>query len=270
MNCTNRWIAEALAAGEEEDTGKASKVLVNCWAGISRWRNHTGEVVVKKAKAKDEIRKIAGRPRWQLPFSWSTGIWTSSKQSDRWGNIDSYPIREVSGETCQRCFSQQRFPRAACSVWERACKSVIDQFQKVCNRGWRTQGPIMALQEWCDVDAKNLTLQMLNKKMVNVIIYGTTRNSFAWCWHFSQAQDLNGTTVRTLTLQKYGWRATHWWGAGQSLQVENGRLEIRVKGTVVQTWKSPILHEYKHRSPDPSTQDFIFQQTMLRIKVCLS
>jgi len=31
-----RWIAEALAASEEEDTGKPSKVLVNCWAGISR------------------------------------------------------------------------------------------------------------------------------------------------------------------------------------------------------------------------------------------
>ena len=43
MNCTNRWIAEALAASEEEDTGKPSKVLVNCWAGISRWRNDTGE-----------------------------------------------------------------------------------------------------------------------------------------------------------------------------------------------------------------------------------
>ena len=36
MNCTNRWIAEALAASEEEDTAKPSKLLINCWAGISR------------------------------------------------------------------------------------------------------------------------------------------------------------------------------------------------------------------------------------------
>ena len=38
MRFTNRWIAEALDASEEEDTTKHTKVLINCWAGISRWR----------------------------------------------------------------------------------------------------------------------------------------------------------------------------------------------------------------------------------------
>ena len=33
---TGRWIAEALDASEEEDAAKHSKVLINCWAGISR------------------------------------------------------------------------------------------------------------------------------------------------------------------------------------------------------------------------------------------
>jgi len=33
---TGRWIAEALDASEEEDTTKHTKVLINCWAGISR------------------------------------------------------------------------------------------------------------------------------------------------------------------------------------------------------------------------------------------
>ena len=58
------------------------------------WRV-TPEVAVKiiispKGKTKDEIRKMAGQPHWQLPFLWSTGIWISNKQSDRWRNNDDW------------------------------------------------------------------------------------------------------------------------------------------------------------------------------------
>ena len=93
MRFTNRWIAEALDASEEEDTTKHTKVLINCWAGISRWKNKS-ELAIVRGKCLaifnqsivlgiEQLGKITGQPPWQLPFSWSTGIWTSNKQSDR-------------------------------------------------------------------------------------------------------------------------------------------------------------------------------------------